>query len=259
VVILLKSKALERTGIVGLNKSGTKMVIWKYNNINDIFVKFEKGNPIHTNWGNFLRGEVKSPYDRTVQGIGYTGEGIYKTSVNNKDTPQYRTWTGILKRCYNEKFHNKYPTYKQCYVCEEWLNFQNFAKWFDENYYQIDGERMALDKDILLKRNKEYSSDTCIFVPEFINNLFVKNNATRGQLPIGVSIIKDKLSPYQARCRNAKRKNVTIGYYKTPEDAFGAYKKFKENVIKQIANDYKDKIPNKLFVAMMEYTVDIND
>lgn len=257
--MILKSKALERTGVIGFNKSGTKMIIWKYNNISDIWVQFEKGNHVHTNWGNFLKGEVKSPYDRTVQGIGYVGEGEYKTSVNNKDTPQYRTWTGILKRCYNEKFHKNHPTYKDVTVCESWLNFQNFGKWYDENHYEIDGEKMALDKDILIKGNKIYSPETCIFVPECINNLFVKNNATRGQLPIGVTYLKDKMSPYQVRCRNAKRKNVTIGYCKTPQEAFEVYKKFKENVIKQIANEFKDSIPNKLYNAMMKYKVEISD
>ena len=39
-------------------------------------------------------------------------------------------------------------------VCEEWHNFQNFAKWFYENYYEISGEKMRLDKDILIKGNK---------------------------------------------------------------------------------------------------------
>ena len=45
---------------------------------------------------------------------------------------------------------------------------------------------MCLDKDILYKNNTIYSKDTCIFIPERINILFTKNNAKRGNYPIGV-------------------------------------------------------------------------
>ena len=51
---------------------------------------------------------------------------------------------------------------------------------------------MCLDKDILYKGNKEYAPDKCIFVPERINKLFLKNDADRGDLPIGVTYHKNK-------------------------------------------------------------------
>lgn len=42
----------------------------------------------------------------------------------------------MLQRCYN----NKQLSYFDCEVCDEWLCFQNFAKWYEENYYEIEGE-----------------------------------------------------------------------------------------------------------------------
>ena len=53
--------------------------------------------------------------------------------------------------------------------------FQEYGQWFDDNYYEIKGERMALDKDILVKHNKIYSPETCIFVPQTINCMWHKN------------------------------------------------------------------------------------
>ena len=81
----------------------------------------------------------------------------------------------MLKRCYDPKYQEKEPTYKGCTVENHLLNFQHMCKWLEENYYEIPGETMCLDKDILCKGNKIYSRNTCIFVPERINLLFVKH------------------------------------------------------------------------------------
>ena len=47
--------------------------------------------------------------------------------------------------------------------------------------------------------------------------------------------------------------------YKTPEQAFQVYKKFKESYIKLIADEYKDKIPKILYDAMYNWKVEITD
>lgn len=104
------------------------------------------------------------------------GEGNYKVSDNTIVNLNYSTWLSMLKRCYNIEFQFKHSSYIGCSVHEDWHNFQNFAKWYDENYYSIGNERIALDKDILVKGNKIYSPETCIFVPHNINNLFTKGN-----------------------------------------------------------------------------------
>ena len=43
------------------------------------------------------------------------------------------------------------------------------------------------------------------------------------------------------------------------EEAFKSYKTFKEKYIKQVADEYKDKIPKKLYDAMYRYEVEITD
>ena len=125
----------------------------------------------HARYGNFIRRNIKCPYEPRTYGIGYLGEGKYKTRENGKLTKCYDTWHSMLERCYYPKYQEKYPTYKDCEVCESWHNFQAFAEWYNDNYYEIHGEVMCLDKDILIKGNKIYSPETCVFVPEKINNL----------------------------------------------------------------------------------------
>ena len=250
---------IDRTGEEGYNNFGSKMIIVRSNGNNDIDILFPKYKYIVKNrmYTDFKRGKISCPYEPRIFNKGYIGEGKYKISKNGKYTKVYKTWKNMLERCYDEKFQNKNPTYKNCTVYEEWHNFQNFAKWYENNYYEINNQKMCLDKDILIKGNKIYSPETCLFVPSNINNLFVKNNAKRGDLPIGVYYYK-RNGKFKAQCSDGN-KYINLGNYNTPQEAFQVYKKFKENLIKQVADEYKPYIPKELYEAMYRWEVDIND
>lgn len=196
-------------------------------------------------------GMVKYPYHPKVNGVGCIGEGVYKSRLNKKITPQYSRWQDMIERCYNAAHHKKSPTYTDCSVAEEWHNFQNFAAWFYENH--IEG--FVLDKDILFKGNKVYSPETCCFVPEEVNLLFVKTDATRGEWPIGVR--KNRYS-FTARLK-IDDKEGHLGSFKTPEEAFLAYKIAKEKRIKEVAEKWKDLIDPRVYEAMYKYEVNITD
>jgi hypothetical protein len=248
----------ERTGMIRKNTYGSLMEVIEYTNSHDILVKFDRGKPVHTQWNPFLKGEVRNVYDKTVCGVGYIGEGRYVAKINGKHTPQYEKWCSMLKRCYSEKLHNIQPTYIICSVAEEWHNYQTFARWHDENFYEAGEGRMCLDKDILIKGNKIYSPTTCVFVPERINNLFIKRKGDRGKFPIGVSW-NNHHKKFTVQCNDFNGYAAKLGDFSEVEEAFNIYKTFKEKVIKQVAEDYKEKIPNKLYEALMEYQVEITD
>lgn len=257
-------KEINRIGERNYNNFGSEMVIVNYNGCMDIDVYFPEFDWIfkHAKYNNFKKGEIKCPYERRFYNVGYIGEGDYKVSENRKSTRVYNTWRHMLQRCYDEKLHEKHPTYKNCKVCKEWHNFQNFAKWYKDNYYEVGNEKMCLDKDILFKGNKIYSPDTCIFVPETINKLFIKNDKNRGESVIGATLYKN--GKYQAQCNiinpeTGKSKQEYLGLYDSQEKAFQVYKYHKERNIKQIADYYKIHIPQKLYDAMYNYEVEIDD
>jgi hypothetical protein len=259
IPIRQKNEMSKRIGMRNLNKHGSEMEIIEYNNVKDIWVKFlDNGNLVHTGYGAFCRGGVKNSYNKTIFGIGFLGVGEYKMKENRLTTPQYSCWYDMLSRCYSKKCQEINSSYQECTVADEWHNLQNFAKWYDENYYEIKGERIHLDKDILIKGNKIYSHETCLFVPQRINNLIVKSDSTRGEYPIGVHFEK-QTNKYKAQCRDNKGKTKNLGRYETLEEAFNIYKIFKEKVIKQVAEEYKDKIPEKLYDALLNYQVEITD
>ena len=256
-------KKIDRTGEEGFNSFGSKMIIKEYRNNRDIDVYFPEYNWTfkHARYSNFKKGEIKCPYEPRYFGKGYLGEGKYKVSENRKLKKEYKIWHSMLTRCYDPKLHEKRSTYKDCKVEDYLLNFQHMATWIDDNYYEIPGEKMCLDKDILCKGNKVYSRDTCIFVPERINTLFTKRDNSRGNDPIGVSDLPS--GTYRVFCNNGYGKSVYLGAYLTKEEAFQVYKEYKEKVIKEVINSYEGIIPepfySRLKTAMYNYEVEIDD
>ena len=257
------SKKIDRTGEEGFNNFGSKMIISECRKWNDMDVYFPEYDwtAKHVQYNNFKKGTIKCPYEPRLYGHGYLGEGEYRSRENGKFTDEYNIWNGMLQRCYDPKYQEKYPTYKGCRVEDYLLNFQHMGKWIENNYYEIPGERMHLDKDILCKGNKVYSRDTCIFVPERINVLFTKSDKSRGDNPIGVETLTS--GNYRANCSNGHGKKIHLGTYKTKEEAFQVYKQYKEKVIKEVIDSYEGIIPepyySKLKIAMYNYEVEITD
>ena len=256
-------KKIDRADEERLNKFGSKIVIKEYRNNKDIDVYFPEYNWVfkHAKYRSFKNGNIKCPYEPRYYGVGYLGEGKYKVKENGKNSDEYDIWYRMLQRCYDPKFQEKRPTYKGCEVEEYLLDFQHMGEWINENYYEIPGEQMHLDKDILCKGNKTYSRDTCIFVPERINSLFTKRNNARGKNPIGVT--PRESGNYQVQCNDIYGKRITLGTYSTEEEAFRVYKQYKEKVIKEVIDSYEGKIPepfySRLKEAMYNYKVEIDD
>ena len=255
---------IDRTGEKNINTFGSEMVIVEYRMNRDVDVYFPQYNWTFkgATYQSFKNSQIKCPYERRVYGIGYLAEGKYKPKENGKHTKVYKTWKDMLGRCYDTKIQEKYPTYKDCKVDKNWHNFQNFAKWYYDNYYEVEGERMELDKDILLKHNKIYSPETCIYVPHTINSLFIKCDKSRGGSVIGTTPRKN--GKYEAQCwlinpKTGKSKNEYLGRYDSQEEAFEIYKYYKEKNIKQVADYYKSLIPQKVYDALYDYEVEIDD
>ena len=254
---------IDKTGEKNYNTFGSEMIIVEYRTNKDIDVYFPEYDWTFkgVTYQHFKNGKIKCPYEKRTFGVGYLGEGEYKTKENGKLTRVYETWCNMIRRCYDEKCQEKRPTYKDCSASEEFHNFQNFGMWDKDNYYKIEGEQMCLDKDILVKGNKIYSPETCIFVPNTINLLFIKNDNKRGKSLIGTSPFKGK---YVAQCRiinpeTGKSKNEYLGRYETQEEAFKVYKYYKERNIKEVADYYKEQIPQILYNALYNYEVEITD
>ena len=94
---------------------------------------------------------------KLVCGVGVYEKGKYAANEivdgNSKITKVYNTWHSMLERGYCLKVKLKFPTYQGVTVCNDWLNFQTFAEWYNKQQFanKID---YHLDKDLLVSCNK---------------------------------------------------------------------------------------------------------
>lgn len=257
------NKYFERIGEEKYNNQGCLMKIVEYKNSSSIVVEFQDSfkTRINSAYKEFRLGNIRNPYHPSVCGIGMIG-AKYPSKVNNINTKEYLMWRAMLERCFVSQHKAKHPTYINATCCDEWLLFENFYEWLhsQENFEKwLNGKQWAIDKDILIKRNKIYSPETCCLVPMNVNNLFTKCDAARGNTPIGVC--KRKYG-FEAWCKNPFTDKIEyLGLYPTSRDAFFAYKIRKEYFIKQVAQIEYDNgnIIKQCYEAMMNYEVEIID
>lgn len=252
---------IKRLGQEKYNNQGSLMKIIIYNNYQDIVVQFQDKyqTTINSSYDLFQKGSIKNPYSPSVFGVGIAGNK-HISRINGEYTKEYRAWQNMLGRC----FTKTYETYDDVTCCEEWLLFDNFYEWLhsQENFEKwLNGEKWAIDKDILVKGNKIYSPNTCCLVPNSVNILFLTRKKSRGDLPIGVHY-KEESKKYMAYCSSGKKgSHDYLGLHETKEGAFLAYKNHKESKIKQVAEEefLKGNITKKIYDAMINYKVEITD
>src|SRR5574344_1162589 len=117
-----------RLGKENINRYGSKYKIIEYNNARNVVIQFDNGYVKKCAYKEFKNGSVKSPFCKSVLGIGYLGIGLYKTSIEGKATIEYIAWKGMFNRLYDNRSINK--SYKNCSICESLKCFQNFADWY---------------------------------------------------------------------------------------------------------------------------------
>ena len=210
----------------------------------NVTLKFEDGTTVYNiRYGNLKRGNVAHPFHKSVYNVGYLGIGSFKGSKNGVDTVCYSKWYNMLSRCYSPN------RYKDVVVCDEWHNYQNFAKWFEENWRDYMDSSWHLDKDIRIKSNKIYNSESCMIIPKEVNNLFVKT--TNKNIASTIDKNDGIFTPYLSK----NGITIPLGRFKKYEEAFQAYKTAKEDWIKEFMKPWESIIDDKNFSAIVNYKI----
>lgn len=235
---------IDRTGEIHYTKQGCKVVIIECFSARSCTIQYEDGSILkNVPYDSIKKGAVKNLNYPSVFGKGYLGYGKYKFN-----TKSYRVWTGMLDRCYNQNSRIKNPTYDGIEVCKEWLNFQNFAEWFENNWKSHMNTKWQLDKDILCPTCKLYSPETCRIVPDELNGLYISLSKFKKQT---TGIVK-RGNVFQARIR-FKNKNINVGHFKTRELASTARENYKKELFQSVANKWRNIVDDDIIEAVYNY------
>jgi hypothetical protein len=215
----------------------------------------EQGHEMVVSSTNLAAGKVQNPYERTIYGIGYLGSGFNKTG-GRKVTPEYSTWYSMFNRSYSEVYHTKKPTYAGCTVNADWHCFDDFISW-SSTAVGWDLEDSQIDKDLLLKGNKEYGPEYCVMLPRKLNMLIVNRVGGRGDYPLGVHFDTDR-NKYVGQLKEFNGKKLSKRF-ETINDAFMFYKVNKERIVKEAAEIYKDQIDPRAYQALLSWEISIDD
>ena len=68
---------------------------------------------------------------KLVWGAGFNDK-TRPSRVDGKKVKEYELWTGMLKRCFSEKYQTRQPNYIGCNVSNNLLNYSFFYDWCQE-------------------------------------------------------------------------------------------------------------------------------
>ena len=190
-------------------------------------------------------------------------EQEYIEYVNKASHEAFRVYNGIKCRCGGDREnHASSKCYDDAVMCEEWKeNPRAFVKWYLEHYYEVEGERMAVDKDLLVPGNLEYAPDKCCILPQKLNTLLTNckkhylGEQGKETLPLGVRFDEYTGKYYGEIKFSGTEKSIKLSDFDKPEEAFEEYKRFKQADILLVIANYKKLIPDYVYRAFLKVEV----
>lgn len=197
----------------------------------------------------------------------YNTRGKHKTRhspPDNSKTKACQLWENIKNRCEYLPVMDevRFGKYTGADACEDWKDFQNFAQWFEDvqssGYYK---KGWQLDKDLLVKDNKIYSPEFCVFLPEEVNKALNTKSRQRGVLPLGMCYRSNRSGRIIIKF-TCKYPEFTM-YAEISEsqivEGFALYKAAREKYIHFLAEKHKSNLDPRAYQALKNYEVNIDD
>ena len=159
---------------------------------------------------------------------------VPQISSNSKSVPEgYYIWNAMQKRCKDRG----YPISEVFSKYETWVEWARQQKGFKE--LDFFNNTFNLDSDLFSNGVKTYSEETCVFIPQHLNQIY--KTSYKGNEMLGVDFRK---GIYQARIRLFNNQ-VTLGNYKTKEEAVEAYRNKRAEYVQLLLNLHRHQLEDK--------------
>ena len=238
--MLLEGDVKDKTQVNGGNKGGLLVKETLLNYVNDIDGCFFWNDNI----GNKRAGKPLKTSAHTVsfKGVIYRYKDI-EALLNGKvdhivastSPPEgYSIWNAMVSRCKREGYvvssrFSKYDT---------WIAWAKQQKGYKE--LDLFNKPFNLDSDMFSTDVKTYSEDTCVFIPEQINQIY--KTSYKGVEYIGIDLFE---GGYRARL-NMFNRQVIIGKFSTKDGAKRAYHAKRSEYLNLLLHIYKGKLDDRV-------------
>ena len=175
------------------------------------------------------------------------------TKLNGKSLKEYDQWNQMRQRC-REGYQLKFPTYAGCHLAPEWESYDNWLEWAKQQkgFLQFDeqGRIYHIDKDLLVKGNRAYAPDQCVFVPQHLNAFLNSHSRARGKLPQGLcQHSKNHVRVYIS----INGKQESLGLFTNPDEAYRVYAEAKQAYAKLLAERYDGLVDSRVISALLNF------
>ena len=157
----------------------------------------------------------------------------------------YTVWNAMQQRC-KERC---YPISEVFSKYETWIEWARKQKGFKE--LDFFNAPFNLDSDLFSNAVKTYSEDTCVFIPQHLNQIY--KTSYKDNEMLGVDFVKGK---YRARI-HMFNSQVILGSYEAKEDAIKAYRNKRAEYVKLILNLHRHQLEAKT-IKFLEYDIKNN-
>ena len=167
-----------------------------------------------------------------------------KKSKNITFTKPHRFWQRIVAKA------NGHYDDKNAVLCEEWKEYENYIKWHEQNYYEVEGEKMRLSYRIFDLKNHYISPQTCVFVPEKIAkamSVYRVNNES--DFPNHMYKIRNDRYEVRFLIDGINKVKRFSDYELAFEYCNSMYKK----MLSDLADKYYNKIPKSVYERMKNF------
>lgn len=235
------------------NTNSGVLEVTSYDDNLNVGVRFlDTGYECITSSYQIYNGAVLDRMKANVYSVGILGNGVSK--IDGKHTREYAVWHEMMKRCYDKKYHSKFPSYIGCVAEDFFKYFPDFTEWVVEQK-GFGKAGWDFDKD-LLGSGKLYSRDFCVFVPKEINYAFLRwEKKSTKELPTGV---RERKGRYEAQSKNhlGELKTKFSGDFQYLADW---YKDTKKGYLKFLAEKWKDQLDIRVYDLLINYEFKEND
>jgi len=241
--IIARSKNTESISVVDVSKIANITKLKESQVRNSIYTLCVYGLIRKLGYNTF---KVTNKYIRCNISCGYISQELF---LQEDDSLMTRSWLSMIHRCLTlDSYHD--VTWSEDFasvdVFGEWCNKQEYYRAKDDN-----GNSYHMDKDLLSPRHKrEYSKNTCTFLPAELNLLIGKRRLTKDGLTTGITYRK-RDNVYSAKLVN-KGETIALGDFYSKEEASEAYFEAKRLIIIETTEKWKGRIDDVAYGALLD-------